>query len=137
MAKVKDLFGEHRRIVVNPLDLDAIDPHKLWVHYDPEADSLVIYLTGVPVRAVSVEQGDDTYMKVNPANGQIVGFHVEAWARKFLPAHPDLQAVWCKMQPDQATTPDWSQVFRMLALWLIFIFKAENIASPTPHLISA
>ena len=61
---------------------------------DEEADSLVIYLTGKPERAVSVELGNDAYLKVNPTIGDIVGFHIEAWQQVFLPAHTDLQAAW-------------------------------------------
>lgn len=83
MAKAKDIFQQTPSIKINPLVIDSIDQDKLWAHYDPEADSIVIYLTGGPVRAVSVLVGDDIYLKVNPKTGDIVGFHIEAWERKF------------------------------------------------------
>lgn len=30
----------------------TIDPSKLWVHYNPTADSLTIYFTGAPVASI-------------------------------------------------------------------------------------
>lgn len=133
MGKVRDRFVRHSRLKVNPLTIDTIDQNKLWVHYDDEADSMVIYITGGPVRAISVHLGDDTYLKVNPANGDIVGFHVEAWEHSFLPAHPELQSVWNKLQPDAPPEPDWNFLLRMLALWIIFIFKSDLPSIPTPQ----
>lgn len=120
---------KHRQI--NPLLLETIEIEKLWVHYDDEADSMVIYLTGAPVFAVSVHVDDDTYIKVNPTTGDIVGFHVEAWERGFLPTHPELQALWQKLQPVVETTPDWTMYLRMLALWIIFLLKADHLFQPS------
>jgi hypothetical protein len=131
MGKVKDRFGDYSPQKINPLKTDAIDQNQLWVHYDDEADSMVIYITGKPTQAVSVYLGDDTYLKVNPANGDIVGFHVEAWEQSFLPAHPELQVVWNKLQSSAASEPDWNYLLRMLALWIIFIFKSDHALTPT------
>lgn len=134
MEKVTAQMGNRVRMQVNPLQVDTIDQDRLWAHYDEEADSLVIYLTGAPVFAISVHVEDDTYLKVNPATGNIVGFHVEAWAQHFLPSHPELQAVWQKLQPIVDTTPGWTTVLRMLALWMIFGFKADHFLQPSPQL---
>lgn len=130
MAKVTEQSNSRSRIQVNPLLVDTIDQDKLWVHYDDEADSLVIYITGMPVFAISVYVDDDTYIKVNPATGDIVGFHVEAWEQHFLPSHPELQAVWQKLQPVADATPDWTTLLRMLALWIIFLFKSDCFLQP-------
>lgn len=131
MAKVTTQTMTRTRMQVNPLAIDSIDQEKLWVHYDDEADSMVIYLTGAPVFAVSVLMEDDTYLKVNPTTGDIVGFHVEAWERGFLPTHPELQALWQKLQPVVETTPDWTTYLRMLALWIIFLLKADHFLQPS------
>ena len=119
---------ENSPIQINRLDTETIDPNKLWVHYDDEADSLVIYLTGRPVRALSVLLDDDTYVKINPKTGEIVGFHIEAWERQFVPAHPDIQMSWNKLDPSASAEPEWSHIFHMLALWLIFLFKADYMS---------
>jgi len=131
MAKVKDFLGEHSPFRINPLDIDDIDQNKLWVHYDPEADSIVIYITGVPVRAVSVHLGNDTYLKVDPKSGDIVGFHIEAWERNFTPAHPEIQSVWGQMKPYREPALDWNHLLRMLALWVIFVFKSDQALNQT------
>lgn len=133
MAKVKDLLGDRSSLTINPLNVDVLDQNKLWVHYDPEADSIVIYITGAPMRAVSVHMGNDIYLKVDPRSGDVVGFHIEAWARNFVPEHPEVQSVWNKMQPDLEPAFDWNHLLRMLALWVIFIFKSDHTLDLTPQ----
>lgn len=118
---------------INPLQVDTIDQDRLWAHYDEEADSMVIYLTGAPVFAISVHVEDDIYLKVDSAAGNIVGFHVEAWAQNFLPSHPELQAVWQKLQLVVDATPGWTTVLRMLALWMIFVFKSDHVLQSAPQ----
>ena len=133
MAKVKDILDKAPSIKINPLDIDSIDQDKLWAHYDPEADSIVIYLTGGPVRAVSVHIGNDAYIKVNPKTGDIVGFHIEAWERNFTPIHPEIQSIWRRLQPVSEPTLDWNYLLRMLALWVVFILKTDASLSATPQ----
>lgn len=133
MAKVNELLSKQSPLTINPLDVDAIDQNKLWVHYDPEADSIVIYLTGAPVRAVSVHMGNNTYLKVNPKSGDVVGFHIEAWAQDFVPAHPEIQTVWNKLQPKFEPAFDWNHLLRILALWVIFIFKSDHTLALKPQ----
>jgi len=116
------------QIQINPLDVGTIDLNKLWVHYDDEADSLVIYLTGSPVRAVSVLLDEDTYVKVDPNRGEIVGFHIEAWARQFVPNHPNIQSSWNKIAPHAENEPAWHHIFQMMALWLVFLFKNDYLS---------
>lgn len=122
------MIGKKTSIQVNPLNMDTIDPAKLWVHYDDEADSLVIYLTGVPVRAVSVLLDEDTYAKVDPQTGEIAGFHIEAWERHFVPRHPDIQLSWEKISSHTSTEAEWSHILHMLALWLVFVFKTDYMS---------
>ncbi|MEZ4735482.1 MAG: DUF2283 domain-containing protein [Caldilineaceae bacterium] len=72
---------------IKPLRLETIDIAKLWVHYDNEADSMVIYLTGAPVFAVSVLMEDDTYLKVDPLQRGILSAFM--WKRgNGVSAHP-------------------------------------------------
>ncbi|MCB0083428.1 MAG: DUF2283 domain-containing protein [Caldilineaceae bacterium] len=111
---------------VNPFSVDTIDQNQLWVHYDDEADSIVFYLTGQPMFAVSVEVEPDTYLKIDPATRNIVGFHVEGWEQKFLPAHADLRAVWQSTKRGSQSDSAWNQFLRMVALWMIFLLKSER-----------
>jgi uncharacterized protein YuzE len=133
MAKVKEVLDKVQPIKINPLDIDAIDQDKLWAHYDPEADSIVIYLTGKPVRAVSVYIGNDTYVKVNPKTGEIVGFHIEAWERNFTPVHPEIHSIWRRLYPVSEPALDWNYLLRMLALWVVFMLKSDASLSATPQ----
>ena len=132
MVRVKEQLTSHASIRINPLITDAIDQNNLWVHYDEEADSLVIYLTGKPERAVSVELENDAYLKVNPTTGDIVGFHIEAWQQAFLPTHASLQEAWRKLGPT-AVAADWDYLLRMVALWLIFLLKSDYFTDMVPQ----
>jgi uncharacterized protein YuzE len=133
MATVKDVLDKHLSIRVNPLDLDSIQQDKLWAHYDPEADSIVIYLTGEPIRAVSVSIGNDSYVKVNPKTGDVVGFHIETWERKFVSAHPEIDSIWRRLQATSEATVEWGHLLRMLALWLVFMLKSDVLVSTMPQ----
>jgi uncharacterized protein YuzE len=129
MAKVTAQLEQRARMQVNPLLVDTIDQDKLWVHYDEEADSIVIYITGAPVFAISVAVEDDTYLKVDPTTGNVVGFHVEAWSQRFLPNHPELQMAWQQMEKHAEPNPGLRSLLRMIALWVIFILKSDNVLS--------
>ena len=130
MAKVKDILGQRPTFHIQTLDLDAIDPSKIWANYDPETDSLVIYLTGKPQPAVSVYSSNNIYVMVDPATHTVVGFHVEKWERKFVPAHADIEAVWEPIKNSLTAEQHWSYLLKMLALWTIFTLKANNRVTP-------
>ena len=132
MLQIKESLQPYIVNKINGLQLDAIDQNKLWVHYDDEADSLVIYLTSKPECAISVALDRDTYLKVNPTTGDIVGFHVERWQRAFLPEHADLQEMWDKLIPRSVET-HWPALLRILALWLIFMLKSAYFVPPSPQ----
>lgn len=122
-------MSKNSQIQINPLDMETLDLNKLWTHYDDEADSLVIYLTGTPVRAVSILLDGDTYVKVDPKTGAVVGFHIEAWERQFIPEHPDIQSSWNMIESRAADEAEWSHILHMIALWLVFVFKADYMSS--------
>ena len=53
------------------------------------------------------------------------GFHIEAWERKFAPAHPEVNSIWHRLQPIAEPALDWHYLLRMLALWVVFMLKAD------------
>ena len=130
MAKVKDLLGQRHMFHLQTLDLDAINPDKIWASYDAEADSIVIYITGNPQPAVSVYASDNIYVMVDPDTRNVVGFHVEKWERKFVPAHADIAAVWTLSKQALATEQNWRYLLKMLALWTIFTLKTSTGTAP-------
>ena len=130
MATVKDLLGQRPMFHMQSFDLDAIDFNKIWTNYDSEADSVVIYITGNPQPAVSVYASDNIYVMVDPDTRNVVGFHVEKWERKFVPAHADIAAVWTLSKQALATEQNWLYLLKMLALWTIFTLKTSTGISP-------
>jgi hypothetical protein len=133
MAKVKDVLGQRPEMQINKFKLDSIDPQRIWSNYDSEADSVVIYLTGAPQPAVSVYVDDNIYLMVDPQSRNVVGFHVEAWERKFVPAHSDVQAIWPEIKRSLSSEVSWNHLLRMLALWTIFIVTSGNGYAPIPE----
>lgn len=130
MAKVKDVLGQRPSFPISELDGSRIDPSKIWVRYDAESDSVVIYLTGSPQPSVSVYTADNLYVMVDPKSHNVVGLHVENWESSFVPAHTDVQSVWVQIKQQFRAAQPWNEVLRMLALWTIFVLKAENKALP-------
>ena len=77
---------------------------------------MVIYIVSQPMFVVSVEVEPDVYLKVEPTTSAIVGFHIEGWERKFLPAHPDLHTIWQSVEKRSESDPASNPLLRMVAL---------------------
>jgi len=138
MAKVKDILGPRPPFQINEFAGDPIDPNKLWANYDAESDSVIIYLNGGPQPSVSVYTDDDLYLMVDPNDRQLVGFHVENWEKSFVPAHAEINAAWTPIKQTSdnsvADSQPWETLMRMLALWTIFILRAEHSGPPAMQL---
>lgn len=121
MATVKETFGDlpHAPYV---MPTETPDPNDLWANYDGETDSLTIFLSGKPVPGMHVYVNDDVYVIVD-RDSQVVGYFVEAWERRFLPAHDELRTLWDEVRPSIPAEVGWSVLLRMLALWLVVLFE--------------
>lgn len=119
MATVKEVFGEMPGM---EFDLDSLeslinDVEKIWVNYDDETDSMVMYFTGAPVRSISVLLKDNFYVMVDPVTRKAVGVHFECWEKKFVPAFKPVKRAWPEVKPN--LTAGWSYLLQMLMVWLI------------------
>lgn len=131
MAKVKDVLGKRPPFQIKEFVGDPLDPTKLWANYDAETDSVVIYLNGGPQPSVSVYTNDDLYIMVDPNDRRLIGFHVENWEKSFVPAHAEIHAAWTPIKQTNGTdSQPWETLMRMLALWTIFVLRAENSVPP-------
>jgi hypothetical protein len=120
---VKDVYGDASRIQLKPRSIPIVDPNSLWVDYDRDTDSIIIYLTGKPVRCASVYVDDNIYALADPATGDIVGFQVDAWERSFLPRHPDLQLVWPQIKKTIAPDEGWSEQLKVYLMFTALVFS--------------
>lgn len=102
MEKVKDILGPRPPFRIHEFEGDPIDPHKIWVSYDSESDSIVIFLNGSPEPSVSVHTENDFYAMVSLKERRLIGFHVENWEKVFVPAHAEIQAVWTPIKQTQS-----------------------------------
>ena len=78
-----------------PPSLYAIDPNavaydRLAFSYDRDSDTLLVHFHGRGQAAVSIEVGDNAYVRLDRAAGQIVGLHLENFLRAIVPRHPEL-----------------------------------------------
>ena len=72
------------------IDPDAVAYDRLAFSYDRDSDSLLVHFHGRGRAAVSIEVGDNAYVRLDRAAGQIVGLHLENFLRALVPRHPEL-----------------------------------------------
>ena len=118
-----DVYGTDMRVHLKPTKIGITDPNALWVDYDQDTDSMVIYLTGRPVRGVTVYLDDDIYVIADPGTGEIVGFQVDAWERSFLPRHTDLKLVWPEIKQTISPEEGWSEPLKVYLLFAVMLFR--------------
>lgn len=124
METVAQLYGAQPRLQVTaPQQWPR--PTNVWANYDAETDSMIIYLTGKPVRGIQVYLHDNIYAIVDPASQQVIGMYVEAWERSFVPAHLEVQEMWRQVKPSFAPEIGWNQLLRALALWIFLLVGPE------------
>lgn len=59
------------------------------VRYDPQTDSLLLYLYGQPEAAINVDVADTSmYVMVDPDTWELIGVHIQAFRKRFLAEHP-------------------------------------------------
>ncbi len=69
-------------------------PSPLFVRYDPVFDALMILLVSPELETVVHYVDEHVGLLYIPETLEIVGLQVEAFERKFLPAHVEVQRVW-------------------------------------------
>ena len=123
MKTVAELYG-----VTSPLEFDArslrdVRPEDIWTNYDEVTDSLTLFVTHSPVPGVHVLLDDNLYVIVDPDTHRAVGLYVESFEKAFVPAHQELQAVWSDVKQTIEPQEGWSQLLRILALWVALLFS--------------
>lgn len=71
--------------------------------FDHDSDSFMIWV-GEPRPALSVHARDDIWVRYVPETGEVVGFEIENFSQRFLPANPDIQAMWDAVQAQAAAS---------------------------------
>jgi hypothetical protein len=132
MVKVRDVYGDKPTISINMGSLTSPDPQDIWANYDPETDSMIIYVTGEPVPGVQVYLNNDFYVIVDPNSSDIVGFYIEAWETRYVSMHKEVSESWEKVRESIPDEIGWSHLLRMVALWLVLIFShSQGAQSPS------
>lgn len=75
-----------------PIDLDAVVDDRLVFDFDRDSDTLMVHLLGRGRPAVSIEAGDNAYVRLDRAADEIVGFQLEGFLHAVMPRHPGLRA---------------------------------------------
>lgn len=131
-----DIYGEAPRIDVNfdSLKINVAEPGRLWVDYDPDTDSMLIYTDGKPSRSVSVYLDNNIYVLVDPVNRHVLGFQVELWERNFLPQHADLQLIWPQIKQTIACDDGWSEQLKVYLMFVVMLFQQffNNVGRQPP-----
>jgi len=79
------------KVAVKP-DMDSLkrNAKDFDIEYDAKYDTLYAHLK-TPPPAVSYDCGGEFWLRVNPENGEIVGFEIEAYRKSFLRKYKDLK----------------------------------------------
>jgi hypothetical protein len=119
MATVEEVFGKMPRMEFDTESLKSlmVDVDKVWVNYNEEADSMIMFFTGEPVGSVAVLMNDNFYVMVDPKTKKAVGVQFECWEKKFVPAFKPVKKAWPEVKTNLAS--GWSYTLQMLMLWLI------------------
>ena len=60
-----------------------------WIKYSPLTDTLLLYFYGGPEPAVNLDvEGTSLYLMTKPDTNELVGVHIQAFAKRFLSEHP-------------------------------------------------
>lgn len=107
--------------------LQPPDPTQIWANYDVETDSMLIYVTGGPVRGTNVYLGEGLYVVVAPKTDQVVGFYIEAWDARYVPAHEAMSKSWGAVRETIPADLGWSELLRVWAYYLVALLVHSNI----------
>jgi len=65
-------------------------PAYLYVDYDPELDTLYLFLAAEPQPSIAYYTDEGCYMLYDPDSLEIIGLQIENWVRVFLREHADM-----------------------------------------------
>jgi hypothetical protein len=126
METVAELYGDKPQMKLAPVaQWPQPEPSTVWANYDQETDSMVVYLTGKPVRGIHVWLQNGVYAIVDPGTEKVVGMQVEAWEQSFVPAHKEIREMWQELRPVFAREVGWNYLLRAIALWLVILLRPE------------
>lgn len=71
-------------------------PSRLYVDYDRELDTFLLFLGEGPQPYVAYHLSDGCHALYDPESMEVVGFRIEDWKSHFLPKHSGLDRQWAK-----------------------------------------
>lgn len=77
-------------LAIEPIDADGLDYDPVLFSYDRDSDTLMVHLYGRGRAAVSIEAGENAYVRWDRAADEVVGLHLENVRRSILQTYPDL-----------------------------------------------
>lgn len=127
---VGQLIGEQELPELILPDIDAISPDNVWVNYDRESDTFIIYLSKHPVPGVSYYITENLLAITPLDSNEVIGFQVDAWEREYIPQHSQLASWWPTTKHTLEGARTWSPWLIMLALMMllgyVFVPKEEE-----------
>jgi|SRR4051812_48526695 len=109
-------------------DIDAISPDNVWVNYDGESDTFIIYLNKKPIPGISYYLTNNLLAITPLESNEVVGFQVEAWEREYVPKHETLASWWPTTKHTLIGNRSWSPWLVMLALVFLlgYVFEPKE-----------
>jgi hypothetical protein len=61
----------------------------------------------------------------DPKTAKAVGIYVEAFERRFVKKHEQLEPLWPVLKESLAPQPAWSQLLQLISFWLIAVLRSS------------
>ena len=118
---VGQLIGEQELPELIPPDMDVIRPDNVWVNYDVESDTFIMYLNTRPIPGVSYYISNNVLAITSLDSDEIVGFQIEAWEKEYLLTQPKLAEWWPTVRQSLIGERSWSPQLVIMGLLLLFV----------------
>jgi hypothetical protein len=125
---VGQLIGEQGLIELVPPNIDTIRPDNVWVNYEVDTDTFIVYLSQQPAPGVS-HYITENLMAITPLDSnEVIGFQIEGWEGEYLLTQPKLAEWWPSFKQSLAGDKSWSPQLIIMA-WLL-LFSALLVPAP-------
>lgn len=133
---IATLLGPPPAVQLTMPSAETIATGEIWVDYDEESDSFIIYFSAQPARGVHYDIDNGVTAIADPVTGQVLGIQIDAWERHFIHQFADLNRVWPEFKSTLEPDKSWSHPLRFLGVFVLFLLSIlhndEHRLAPLP-----
>ena len=120
---IAQLLGPPPQVTLTIPNVDDLDPRKMWIHYDEDLDTLILYLDEARRSGVLRYVGR-LYAIADPETNELIGVQAEGWETEIVPQFEDLRESWPVVKQSLRPRVGWSQLLRLIGPAILFLLVA-------------